>query len=304
MSNFKGKKFLITGSAGFVGSHLARRLIAEGADLHLILREGSSLERIKDIEGQFTKHFCDLTDIEMVKNILSYVRPNGIFHLAAQSQHWGFTPKTNDLVRSNILATIELMEAASSLDLDFFVNTGSFAEVGASDLYSISRIPGTLFGQALGQKGKPFVTVRVFTPYGPYIQEGKIIYNMITKALRDEHLELSSPKVNRDFIYIDDLVEIYLRAGERAKDIKGEIIDAGTGVSTTLEELAQSVLKYSDSKSGVMWKGGEASYDSGLWQADVAKVKIKLQFEPKISLEEGIRKTVEWFRENRDYWNK
>jgi len=308
--SFSGKRILVTGGAGFIGSHLTKRLIREGADTHLFIREHTDTEMLKALLPSATLHTIDLDDHKEVKRALGVVSPQGIFHLAAVNQSYAAHPTMEQLFRGNAQNAINLMEAASLIPLEFFVNTTTFVEVGPKawpvreddplepmELYGISRVPGTLYAQALGKyQSKPFVTVRVFTPYGPSVQKGKLVYEVIVKALSGSDIRLSRANVTRDFVYIDDLVDLFVRAASNAGTHPGHTFNGGSGTATTLEKLVESVLKYTGSKSVVSWSGEDVSYDRALWQADISKSAELLSWKPAYSLDEGIVKTVEWFR--------
>jgi nucleoside-diphosphate-sugar epimerase len=317
MTSFQGKKVLVTGGAGFIGSHLVRRLVAEGALVHLIVKPSTALERIEDVRNSVTIHQSSLEDVSSVENILGTIAPDGIFHLAGESQSFGRIPSAADLIKTNVSASIGLMDAASKLPIEFFVNTGTFAEYGSKEsairedmvfepkeLYGISRIPADLYAQALGrEQGKPFVTIRTFTPYGPYLQKGKLIHEVIAKALAGTPLTLSRPSVTRDFIYIDDLIELYCRAALKAGECRGESFNGGSGTATTLEELSSAVLKYTGPGSAISWSGQDVSYDRARWQSDMSKAARRLSFSPAHTLGQGLEKTVEWFRAHPEHWS-
>ncbi len=319
LTSLKDKKILVTGGAGFIGANLVRRLIEEGADVHLFLRPSSKRNRLEDIIKLVTVHEVDLSDEEKVRALMLEIKPNGVFHLAAVNQFFGYVPTVDELTATNIVATTKLMDAVDTVDYDFFVNTGTFTEVGAkeaplreddvcepTEFYSISRIPGTLYGQALAKtKGKPIVTIRVFTPYGPFGDTTKIVHKVITHALSGAQVTLSRPTVTRDFIYIDDLVDLYITVASHAREQKGHIFNGGSGVATSLGELSALVLKCTDSQSEVEWASADGpAYDNARWQADTSKVEKLLLWKPAHTLPEGLQKTAEWFRAHQDYWTK
>ncbi|MEK7613557.1 MAG: SDR family NAD(P)-dependent oxidoreductase [Patescibacteria group bacterium] len=314
--SLKNKKVLVTGGAGFIGSHLVRRLLSEQADVHVLVRASTNTARIADQLSEITVHVADLDDHESIKNLLNILSVDGVFHLAAANQSFVERPTFADMARTNIVSTIMLMEEVAKTDIDFFVNTGSFVEYGPQedffsenkslapmDLYAISRVPSTLYTKTLGQyEKKPFVEVRVFTPYGPFMEKGKVIETIIASALRNEPIKLTRPNVVRDYIFIEDLVELYIRASVGATTFKGSVWNGGSGVSTSLEEVARSIIDLTNSTSEIAWSNQDISFDSVLWKADLTKVNVELGWTPSHSFAKGIERTVEWFKENPHQW--
>lgn len=314
----QGKKIVVTGGSGFIGSHLVKRLVTEGAQVHVFLRATSTLARIQTVIDAITMHHVDLVDREAVHILIKSIQPDGIFHLAATNQSYSFVPTPSDLVAGNVLATVNLLDALQELPYDFFVQAGSFGEVGTknepiredhicepTEFYSISKLSATLYGQAVGKiKTKPVVTIRVFTPYGPFMQSGKIVTQLIEGALTGKEVTLSAPSVTRDFIYIDDLIDLFILVSGRAKDFPGEIFNGGTGVATELGVLVSEVEGCTNGRIPAIWSDNLASYDHTIWQADMSKVATKLQWSPRIRLDEGVRKSVKWFKNNQDYWRQ
>ncbi len=305
------KNILVTGGAGFIGSHLVRRLAAEGDKIFVLIRESTGTERLEDIKSKIELVRCDLSDCGELQKIVNKIAPEGIFHLATSPIKSGVSAEDEVLVRTNILGAANLLKSISHLDYKYCVMAGSFLEYGAKDhpvregescapseTYGITKLAATLFGQAEARNHhKPIVTLRIFTPYGPQIQKGRLVHEAIFKALHNEEIYLTSKSVTRDFIFVSDLVDLFMEASEKAGKYAGEIFNAGSGATVTLEKFAETALQITESKSTLSWGGKKStSYDSSLWVADMAKTFSCFKWRPKHTLEDGLQKTVEWFK--------
>ena len=305
------KKVFITGATGLVGSHLARRLLADNWAVHALTRPSSDTWRLQDILPRLNIHVGDLRDRSALEKIIVEIQPQGIFHLAVSNMASGVMAPNQDVVADNLLGTVNLIDAADKVDYDFFINTGSFLEYGVKtgpvkesdkpeppELYSITKLAAEQYAHLTAKsKRKPIVTLRLFTPYGPAVQPGRLIYEIVTKALKNEDIILSSPNVSRDFIYVQDVVSAYQAAAERARDWLGETFNVGSGVSTTIGEVVDFMLKETQSTSKVQWGSHQgAVYDSDFWQADMTKIRNSLEWKPKYSLEAGLLETIKWYK--------
>lgn len=304
------KKIVITGAGGFLGSHLVRRCIQEGYRVIIFVKPSTDLTRIKDILPQLTSYDVDITDVDRVKTVMQEVRPNGVVHLAASNIKSGVTASDEEVVRVNILGIRNLVTSLAEIDYQFFINTGSFLEYGMkktalkeedrcepTELYSVTKLASTLYGQSVARAtGKPIISFRLFTPYGPEIQPGRLIHELVARATRNEEIKLTSPSITRDFVFIDDIIDLYMEGIERAKECKGEIFNLGSGEATALETVVGEVVSITNSKSKVSWGAlKNVQYDSDLWQADMAKTFSHFTWRPKHTLKEGLTKTITWF---------
>lgn len=272
-------------------------------------RPSGSLDRIADIQNQLVLHEVDLADSNAVIALLDAVAPDAIFHLGANLHQQGIDPPVEALVHTNVLTTALMLEWARKHDT-VFVHAGTFSEylssnvpvtetapLGPQEFYSLTKLAGTLRTMQVGKLGAPAVGLRIFTPYGPGMREGRLVRNTIEKALLGEPIPLSSPQVTRDFIYVDDLVDLYVAAGNAARKFPGEVWNAGSGKAATLEEFAQLVLRVTGSSSTIEWSARVAlAYDGELWQADMKKAEHLLNWKPTTTLEEGLKKTAVWLR--------
>jgi nucleoside-diphosphate-sugar epimerase len=305
------KKIIVTGGAGFVGSHIVRRLVKEGCDVTIFAKKTTNTDKISDILSYVTILHEDLSDPVRLLKQVKKIMPAGIFHFAASNIQSGLTSSNEEVTRVNISGTVNLLSSLSEIPYDFFIQTGSFLECGIKkhplreddfpepgDLYSISKLAGTLFGQAEAKKNnKPILTFRLFTPYGPDIQKGRLVRNIIENALKNEPIYLTSPNITRDFIFIEDVCDLLFSAIPHAKEFSGEIFNLGSGIASSLETLVNEVLQITDSKSKVMWGTFHSvAYDSDTWCADMSKTFSSFSWQPKNSLQEGLIKTINHFK--------
>lgn len=303
------RPIIITGAAGFVGANLARRLRSHGRDMHAIVKPSTDTRRLDGLG--ITIHEMDLTDRDALARLVQRILPDGLFHLAAANMWSGMSPDPEMLVRTNILGMVNLVDAMDGIDYRFFINTGTFLEYGAplsalqedspcapNELYSITKLAATLYGRMAGkERQKPIVTFRMFTPYGPFVQPGRLMHEAIAHALSNEPLSLTDPRVTRDFIFIDDVITLFEEAMEKAPALRGEIFNCGTGTATSLEKLASLVLAATGSQSEIRWGAyRDVSYDSDRWAADMTKTFSHFRWRPTHTMQDGIAKTVEWFR--------
>jgi len=304
-------KVLVTGATGFVGSCLTRRLVEMGYDVHIFTRSKSNMWRIADLLGQVTNHELDLRDAGIVEKAVAQIGPTIIYHLAT---YGGFASQKEQpvIIESNLMGTVNLLSACQKIGFDCFINTGSSSEYGLksnpmseNDIlepvgdYAVSKAAATLFCRSRAlEKGLPIITLRLFSPYGPWDDSQRLIPNVIKSLLRGESPKLSTPKSVRDFIYIDDVLDVFLKVINIPLS-GGEIFNIGSGVQHTIDEVVSVINEIIGNGIEPMW--GRLSIqrpEPGSWVADIGKVKTELGWFPSTSLWAGLNKTVEWFREN------
>lgn len=302
---------LVTGATGFIGSNLVRRLLGEGYDVHILSRDVSRAWRVKDILSSLRVHEIDLRDADKLEKVVVEVKPDYIFHLAIGGVYTGPNLSDRDLFEMNLMGTINLIEAANKIDYKAFVNTGSSGEYGKKDLimketdvcepansYGITKYAATLYASLIARsKNKPIVTLRLFSPYGPYEDPNRLISYVIKTALKNEKLLMASPNSVRDFIYVEDIAEAYIKCLVVASKYRGEIFNIGSGREVTVEQAVNKIIELSGSKSSLKWNTKPPSLgESSRWQADISKAKSLLNWSPRFSLGDGLVKTIEWFR--------
>lgn len=305
-------RILITGGTGFIGSHLALMLLAQGNnEVHLTSRYDKIPVILSEVLNKPIFHNIDISNIPKLEELLLSVRPDRIYHLAACIHRRGDEPAIQELLATNVIATMALVRYAKSENVPM-VNTGSFTEyassatpvdehapLGPQDSYSITKLTATLLCEQEGGSGAPEVTLRLFTPYGPEIPKGRLMHVIVEHALLNQPISLSSPLVTRDFTYVSDIAEAFIKAGDRADQLSGEIINIGSGKGTTLKELGKDALKLCDSTSAISWGSEKGlAYDGDLWQSNNMKAKNLLDWQPKTGLREGLQKTIAWYKKN------
>ena len=151
----------------------------------------------------------------------------------------------------------------------------------------------------------PIINFRLFTPYGYFERGSRLIPDVVLSALDEKPVKVSSPLPVRDFIFIEDVVRAYMQA-VKIQHNPGEIYNIGSGIQYSVKDIVEKILTITESKSEIQWGAvaKQARYvEPKKWVADMSKTKKLLQWEPKYSIDSGLRKAIQWFRAHKDLYN-
>ena len=303
---------LVTGAAGFVGANLARRLLADGHDVHLLDRPGSRDWRLEELTGHVALHEADLEDADAVTRAIEAARPEWIFHLAARGAY-SWQGDVREILRVNVIGTANLLEAATRTGFAALVYAGTSSEYGFKDHaptedeavaptspYAVAKVSATMLCRLFARiSGNRVVTLRLYSTFGPWEEPGRLLPNLILRGLDGELPPLVSPDAAHDFVYVDDVVDAFLRAAAAEAVEPGAIFNVGSGVQTTLAEVVSVARRLLEIEIEPEWGTMPAkAWDTGVWVADNRRIARELGWVPRDTFEEGLRKQVEWFRGN------
>lgn len=306
------KTILVTGAAGFIGSNLIRKLISLDNKVHIFVKKSTNLWRIKDIINQVKIHNISLTNLKQIEKSVKHFKPEIIYHLAAHGSYpQQIDPPT--IIKTNILGTANLITALNSINYKCFVNTGSSSEYGfknkpmkETDLlapesfYAATKATSTYFCQVIAKNfARPIITLRPFSVYGPYEEPTRLIPTVIKNIIISKPVLLTSKTAKRDFIYVEDFVNCYLKIPQLInKKLYGQVFNVGTGKQYSNEDIVKTVRQILKKKV-IIRKGAykNRTWDSDYWVGNISKAKRLLHWKPEHSLKEGLRKTVSWFLE-------
>ena len=306
------KCVLITGATGFVGANLTRRLLQDGHEVHLLVRQGYRAWRIEAICTEVQLHEVDFTDEEVLTHVVGNIRPDWIFHLAAH----GAYPSQTDLqqmVQTNIMGTINLVEACLRTGFEAFVNTGSSSEYGFKDYapsetewlepnshYAVTKASATLYCCYTAQsRGVHIPTLRLYSVYGPYEEPTRLMPTLIIRGLKGELPPLVNPDVAHDYVYVEDVIEAYLLSATQPNQKLGAVYNVGTGVQTSLHQAVDIARRVMNIRVEPVWETmSNRKWDINVWVADNQKIRAELGWQPRHTFEQGFRLMLNWFHAN------
>jgi dolichol-phosphate mannosyltransferase len=309
------KRVIITGGTGFIGSNLVRRLISDGHEIHLLVRSGYSTWRIHDISTNIRLHVVDLRNSNMLKKIVKQIRPDWVFHLATSGAYSWQTNLTN-IVQTNIIGTINLVEACSNAGFESFINTGSSSEYGykkhapcetewlePNSHYAVTKASATLFCRYTAQnRNIPLYTLRLYSVFGPYEEPKRLLPSLIREGLKGNLPPLVEPNTSRDYIFVDDVINAYLLTATKPNQEIGAIYNIGSGHQTTLREVVQVARQTLNIKSEPKWNTmPRRIWDTTIWVANIQKASTALEWQPRFSLQQGFTRLVQWYLNNPKY---
>lgn len=306
------KKVLVTGANGFVGANLAHYLVSKGIRPYLLVRENSNLWRIENLLKRVSLARADLRDTHDLSRVIKEIRPQIIFHTAA---HGGSAAHHDDaaITETDFGGTINLITSCRNEGFELFVNTGSSSEYGLKSApmkeddsleplttYAVSKAAATLFCRMkAAREHLPIVTLRLFSPYGYYEEPRRLIPSLIVSCLRGVNPRLSSPESVRDFVFIEDVIEAYMRVVEHAKDCSGATFNIGGGRQFTVGEIVREIIALTGAAVTPLWgRIPNPRIEPAQWRADISRAEGMLGWQPRHGLREGLRATVRWFKNN------
>lgn len=278
-------KSLISGINGFIGKHLAERLKQLGHSVVPINREL-------------------LTDRSGLAVLMHLEKPDYIFHLAAYGNMSNQTDEEM-IFTANVTATWNMLMASKNIPYKAFINFGSSSEYGrkyfpmketdlpeADTFYGVTKIAATYFTRAFAKQfEKPIATIRPFSVYGPREADFRFIPTVIRAIEKNELLRLDPHGVH-DWIYIDDVLD----AIEIVMEYPQGVYNVGTGRQIANVNLVSLLLTISGKQVQTAQEDFMRPFDSKIWMANTDKLK-SLGWKPNVSLEEGLRRTYEYYEQ-------
>ena len=305
------KRVLITGASGFVGANLALRMLEDGHRVCLLLREESNTWRLDEKLDQFETIKLDLLDFDAVSKAVADFKPDWVFHLAV-SGAYSWQTDWKKIVDTNLTSTISLVEACAKTGFECFINTGSSSEYGFFDhapseneavepnsYYAITKVAATNTCRYVAERDKLRIpTLRLYSVYGPYEDPRRLMPTLIRKGMAGELPPLVDPSIARDYIYIDDVVDAFLKTARRTDYEPGAVFNVGTGIQTTIEEIVDIAREELSIEAEPNWGSMDNRvWDSSVWVANIDKIEDVLDWHPKVSVKEGFKRFVQWTRD-------
>jgi UDP-glucose 4-epimerase len=300
-----GRRVLVTGGSGFIGAHLVRRLLDLDCDVVAQVRRQSDRWRIAEVADSLELVQADLAALEPDTLAAALAGVEVVFHLAAAGVHPAAEEDAPAIVQTNVVGTLRLLEAARSAGVTRFVNCGSCFEYGpGADLdedapllpvteYGASKAAAGLLAHAFARRhGLPVVTLRPFTVYGPREAPHRLIPHVIRGALRDERIELTGGAQARDFVYVDDAVDAFIRAAVVA-EAAGGTFNVATGEPVTVREVVLAILELTGSVGVPVFGGlGYRPTDAPVLSGSPRRASEVLGWRASTPLAAGLQRTI------------
>lgn len=318
---WKNKVVLVTGITGFVGSSLAARLIKAGANVIGIVRDEvpeSNFYRL-ELNRKVTVIRGDLTDYPLVERTMNEYTVEVVYHLAAQTIVGTANRSPVSTFHANIHGTWNVLEACRGKShVQAVVLASSDKAYGSHKKlpyredfplqpqypYDTSKACADLIAGCYHKTyGLPVVTTRFANIYGPGdINYSRIIPDTIRNILQGKAPVIRSDgSPQRDYLYVDDVVDLYLLLAEHIDQTKGEVFNAGHNKPVSVLKVVETLIRLSDKKNlkpQILGKGSLSGEIDRQW-LDGSKVEKRLRWKPKVELSEGLKKTLAWHASSR-----
>ena len=306
------KRILVTGGAGFIGSHLCKRLVEEGNDV--ICADNFFTGSKKNIEALFDRHNFELIRHDVTKELL--VEVDQIYNLAcpASPVHYQYDPVKT--INTSVMGAINMLELAKAVKArvlqastsEVYGNPtvhpqpeaywGNVNPIGIRSCYDEGkRVAETLFFDYHRQYGVDIKVIRIFNTYGPNMNtnDGRVVSNFIVQALKGEDITIyGDGSQTRSFCFVSDLVEGMIRMMNSRDGFTGPV-NLGNPGEFSMLQLAEKVIELTGSNSKIIYKPLPQD-DPTQRKPIIDLAKKELDWAPTIALDEGLVRTIEYFK--------
>lgn len=303
-------RILLTGATGFLGSHVARYLLACNCHVAALVRSPANSWRIADILPDFHVISGNLADLSNVADEINAFAPEVTIHLAWYGV--GNRYRNNPQQVTNLHASLNLLEVVRAAGCHSWVGLGSQAEYGICNqavseelptnpvtMYGVTKLCSCLLTQQLCDlHGMRFVWLRLFSAYGPADSPGWMIPYVILTLLHGKRPALSAGEQRWDYLFVEDAAEVIYRVAVKP-DVQG-VFNLGSGEAHTVRSIVERIRDLIDPQLPLGF--GEVPYRPDQimhLQADISRLREATGWSPQLGLEDGLRRTVDWHRDNR-----
>jgi nucleoside-diphosphate-sugar epimerase len=309
-------RVLVTGATGFIGSQLTRRLLTDGVDTHVLTSTVSSVlgVRLVDIIDQITVHEGSLADRCAMDAVVEAARPTHVFHLGAYTHVGKSWHRVDECVQTNVQGTANLLQALDGTGYTRFLNVGTSEIYGDIPVpfqedkpvhpvspYAASKYAAECFCRVFQQgHGWPIVMVRPFNAYGPRQTVDRIIPEVIIRALRGQSLKMTQGRQTREFNFVEDIADGMVRA-MLVPGREGELFNICCGEDVSIRDVTETILNLLSNPVKAEF-GALPDRPTEIWtmRGDNSRARDLLGWKPATSLEEGLAKSIEWYRREVD----
>ena len=312
------QKILITGAAGFIGYHLSRSLLKDGAiilgidNLNNYYDPGLKEQRLKRLKGfkNFTFRKIDLIDEKKLNNVFLNFNPSIVIHLAAQAGVRYSIENPRAYLDSNLIGFHNVIEQCRRCKINKLIYASSSSIYGLNEkipfsvndktdypvsLYGATKKSNELVAHAYSHLyGVKTIGLRFFTVYGPWGRPDMAYFSFTKKIIEGRKIEVfNHGNMQRDFTYIDDIVDGIRNTID--KDFNFEIFNLGNSKSEDLMTMIRIIEKELNINAKIVFKDMQAG-DVFKTYADIKKSSKMLDFKPKVSLQVGLKRTIDWYK--------
>jgi len=313
----KGKKILVTGAGGFIGSHLVEALVRMGANVRAFVRYNSRsdyglLDAVsREIEDEIEIFAGDLKDREALRDPVAGCHI--VFHLGSVIAIPYSYVNPMDFVQTNVVGTANLLNACLGANVEKIVHTSTSEVYGtatyspidekhplqAQSPYAATKIAADKLAESYWRSfGLPVAIARPFNAYGPRQSARAVIPTIILQAVKGDKVALGSLHPTRDFTYVEETVEGLIEVARSPESI-GEVVNIGSGREISMGDLAQLILSMMGNKAEICTDEVRVRPEKSEVErliCDNAKGRELLGWKPEMSLKEGLGKTIDWFK--------
>ena len=300
-------KVFVTGSSGFIGSHVIRALLSRGHSVFILTPHLEQPWRLKDVFHQIDVKHGKLEDLRELRKTLSEIKVDACIHLAWYVEPGKYTSSMENL--SSMKMTLNLYNELIQTGCKQIVTAGTCMEyaysqdplkedsaTGPSTLYAASKLSALLMGRQLSDLGKiNFSWGRIFYPYGPKEDERRLVPSVINSILKGKPFPATQGNQVRDYIHVEDVALAFCLMAEKRVN---EVINIASGTPITIREILETAGRLTD-RINLIQFGAKPFYawEPPTLRGDNQRLR-SLGWEPIYSMESGMQNTIDWWKSN------